>query len=107
PVLNNQSSWFLAYKKNRGLDDVKKLWRVFKLALEKDPLKNEEFAEAFDDALTVKQTNLNLTMGLFWIRSETFLNLDHVNRTYLKIKLPPKGLSAKFYIDTLHEVSKM
>jgi 5-methylcytosine-specific restriction enzyme B len=49
---------------------------------------------------------LNLTMGLFWIRPETFLNLDQTNRSYLKIKLPPKGLTAKFYIDTLCEVSK-
>lgn len=107
PVVNNFSSWFIAYKRDRGLDDVKKLWRVFQLALDKDPLTNDEFIKSFDDALTVKQTNLNLTMGLFWIRPEAFLNLDHVNRKYLKVKLPPKGLTAKFYIDTLNNASKI
>lgn len=107
PVVNNFSSWFIAYKKNRAIDDVKKLWRVFQLALDDDPLQNNDFVKAFDDALTVKQTNLNLTMGLFWIRPETFLNLDYLNRELLKLKLPPKGLTAKFYIDTLHDISKM
>jgi 5-methylcytosine-specific restriction protein B len=104
PIVNNQSSWFIAYQKSRKPDDVARLWRVFRLALRDDPLDDQEFLEAFDAALEVRRTNLNLTMGLFWIRPDTFLNLDQVNRKYLKIKLPTDGLSAEFYARTVKSV---
>ncbi len=72
PVLNNMKSWFFPNQISRGISDVGRLWRVFQLALEDNPLENEEFIKAFDEALAVKQTNVNLTMGLFWIRPQTF-----------------------------------
>src|SRR5574342_508077 len=99
PVLNNLKSWFIPDQTARQLEEVGKLWRVFRLGLGEDPLGNEQFLEAFDAALTVKQTNVNLTMGLFWIRPGTFLNLDQNNREYLSIRLPADGLTAKFYAE--------
>ncbi|MCL4298454.1 MAG: AAA family ATPase [Anaerolineae bacterium] len=104
PTLNNMKSWFIPYQESRDIGDVGRLWRVFQLALEKEPLKQADFLQAFDDALKVKSTNINLTMGLFWIRPYTFLNLDQTNRTYLRIKLPASGLTAKFYSDTLQSI---
>ena len=104
PILNNQRSWFIGYRSNRKIDDVARLWRVFRLALGEKPLNDPEFLDAFDKALEVACTNLNLTMGLFWIRPENFLNLDHTNRQYLGIKLPPSGLSAEFYRTTVESV---
>jgi 5-methylcytosine-specific restriction protein B len=104
PVLNNLKSWFFADQTSRQVDDVAKLWRVFELALNETPLKNKSFMEAFDQALAVKQINVNLTMGLFWIRPDTFLNLDQYNRSYLEIKLPVGGLSSKFYLNTIKQV---
>jgi 5-methylcytosine-specific restriction enzyme B len=104
PILNNQNSWFFAYQPWRKSHDIPRLWRVFRLALGDNPLENVDFLKAFDEALEVKYTNLNLTMGLFWIRSDTFLNLDLTNRQYLKLKLPASGLSAKYYRDTIHSV---
>ena len=83
---------------------MRKLWRVFQLALAGNPLENAEFAQAFDEALSVKQTNVNLTMGLFWIRPDTFLGLDHTNRSYLGVRLPEGGLTAKFYFSTIQAV---
>lgn len=106
PVLNNQRSWFIAYQHKRTDTDVARLWNVFRLALREKPLDDPEFLNAFDDALEVRCTNLNLTMGLFWIRPNTFLNLDQTNRTYLKIKLPSSGLNSIFYRDTVREVQK-
>src|SRR5882672_7964090 len=85
PILNNQRSWFIAYQYEREADDVAKLWRVFKLALGDDPLNNDDFKSAFDEALGVRGVNVNLTMGLFWIRPDTFLNLDSTNRSLLRI----------------------
>lgn len=107
PVLSNMSSWFISYQGKRKPEDVERLWKVFVLALqEKEPLRSEAFRDAFDNALAVRRTNINLTMGLFWIRPEAFLNIDQVNRSHLDIKLPSKGISAKFYIDTIEAIRK-
>ncbi len=105
PVVNNQRSWFIAYAAKRGHDDVATLWNVFRQALSDNPLDNPDFLNAFDSALDVWGVSTNLTMGLFWIRPDTFLNLDSVNRSYLDIKLPPQGLSAEFYIKTVKSVT--
>jgi 5-methylcytosine-specific restriction protein B len=100
PVLNNLRSWFFPNQTSRDANDIGRLWRVFQLALsEQDPLESKEFLKAFDEALKVKQTNVNLTMGLFWVRPDTFLNLDQNNREYLGIRLPADGLTAKFYAE--------
>jgi len=105
PVLNNQSSWFFDYQHARGPDDIAKLWRVFRLAMSENPHDNPDFWQAFDDALTVRRTNINLTMGLFWIRPYDFISLDSVNRAYLKITMPKKGLDAQFYRSFLQSVA--
>jgi len=104
PVLNNQRSWFFWYKPQKAINDVDKLWRVFKLALDKNPLENPEFLEAFDSALSVRGTNIILTMGLFWVRPYTFLSLDKTNRDYLNITLPNSGLSSDFYIALMKKI---
>ena len=104
PVLHGMKSWFIAYQRKRGANDVDKLWNVFKLALAENPLDNPAFVRAFDDALQVRGTNVNLTMGLFWIRPDFFLNLDKKNREYLRIRLPKEGLNAAFYIKTVREM---
>jgi 5-methylcytosine-specific restriction protein B len=107
PVLDNRKSWFFTYKNTRKTGDIPKLWRVFQLALERSPLKNKGFLRTFDDALTVKGTDVNLTMGLFWLDPHTFLNLDQLNRKHLGIKLPAKGLNAKFYAETVMQVQSL
>src|SRR5215216_330519 len=101
PVLNNMKSWFFPDQKSRGRNDIQRLWQVFQLALKENPLEQKEFWQSFDEALKVKQTNVNLTMGLFWIRPHTFLNLDQNNRTYLGIRLPEGGLTAQSYAETM------
>ena len=106
PVLNNMRSWFFPNQTARDINDIGRLWRVFQLALQDNPLGNANFLQAFDEALEVKQTNVNLTMGLFWIRPEVFLSLDENSRDYLGIRLPARGLSAKFYADTLKSVQE-
>jgi len=102
PLLNNMKSWFFTSQPSRRAGDVGCLWRVFQAALTANPLEDQEFLLAFDEALLVKQTNVNLTMGLFWIRPETFLSLDATTRTYLGVRLPQEGLNARFYVKTIH-----
>ncbi len=104
PILNNMRSWLVPYQHSRGRDDVAKLWQVFREAQSDNPLDSAGFAAAFDNAIKLRGVSTNLTMGLFWIRPDTFLNLDKRNRKYLKIKLPRQGLNAKFYISTVKDV---
>ena len=104
PLLNNKKSWFFSGQPSRRLGDVRKLWHVFRVALTEKPLENEEFLQVFDEVLQVKQTNVNLTMGLFWIRPESFLSLDGTNRAYLGIRLPQEGLNARFYAEAIRTV---
>jgi 5-methylcytosine-specific restriction protein B len=105
PLLNNQRSWFFSYQNERKEHDIPRLWRVFRLALGPDPLHDSDFLQSFDEALEVKGTNFNLTIGLFWIRPHTFLNLDQNNRRLLEVKLPSTGLSSKFYVEIVESVS--
>lgn len=105
PVLNNQRSWFFAYAAKRRPDDVPALWRLFEMALAENPL-TKSFGEAFDQALDVKGVNVNLTMGLFWIRPDLFLSLDSVMRKHASIRLPPAGLRFKSYLQILEDVNK-
>ncbi|MCB9665797.1 MAG: AAA family ATPase [Alphaproteobacteria bacterium] len=101
PLLNNQASWFFAYQAKRRPGDLERLWDVFELALEPDPLANPAFGPAFDEALTVSQVNVNLTMALFWIRPDVFLTLDKTMRSYTGIKLPSRGIDHAFYAHTI------
>ncbi len=101
PVVNNQQSWFFAYAGQRKPADIPSLWHLFQLAQEEDPLSNPEFAGSFDKALEVRGVNVNLTMGLFWIRPELFLSVDGVMRDYAGIKLPPTGLTFDAYLGIL------
>lgn len=104
PLLPGMKSRFIAFQQKRRADDVDKLWHVFNLALGENPLDNPEFVRAFDDALQVRSTNINLTMGLFWIRPDVFLSLDSKSRHHLSIRRPQGGLSAEFYIKTVRQI---
>src|SRR5690606_9807767 len=45
-------------------------------------------------------------MALFWVRPNMFLSLDRHMRTFLNIRLPPKGLTAEFYRQVIAEVQE-
>ena len=51
PILNNLKSWFFPYQTARDVNDMPKLWQVFKLGLEKAPLNNDEFLQAFPEGV--------------------------------------------------------
>lgn len=103
PILNNQKSWLFRYQEGRKPDDIPHLWRVFRLALQENPLQNRDFLTAFDEALAISNVNINLTMGLFWVHPHTFLSLDSQNRSYLNINMPKGGLTAEFYADVVRQ----
>lgn len=118
PVLNSQNALYYKFIGVRGENDIDDLWGLFEsaIAYDKSPTeKNKErFSKYFDLAINIKgNANGKITMGLFWILPNTFLNLDSRNEWYIydsgKIpedivkKLPKiKGkISAKEYFGVL------
>lgn len=79
PTANAQKVWLFSYKKDRGLNDVERLWTFFKAALN-DQITNELFA----DIITIKNTGkTKITEGLFYIAPERFLPINTQSRPYL------------------------
>lgn len=87
PVLMNLSAWFFAYKNNRGIKDIDNLWNLFECALAyaDDPSDSTRtnFIEIYDVVLNQKMIKWNITMGLYWVRPYTFINLDSTNRNFI------------------------
>lgn len=106
PLLSNMNSWFFSYQKDRKPGDIPKLWEVFVRAVGKTPFSDPQFSKAFDEALTVRNTNVNLTTGLFWIRPRVFLSLDQNIRKFLNIKLPASGLTSEFFRKAVEDLKK-
>lgn len=88
PVTMNLSSSFFAYKENRGEHDIDNLWNLFEKALSYSKDNSEtnraEFINAYDTVIKQKQVKWNITMGLYWIRPNTFINLDSTNRAFVQ-----------------------
>ena len=89
PILNNMAATFYAFTgdSRRTEDDLDNLWALFEAAInlaEKDALdRRSKFVDLFDKVKKQYAIRWNITMGLFWIRPYTFINLDSRNREYL------------------------
>lgn len=86
PVLNNMSATFYYFSGERGEKDIDNLWSLFRYAISyADKQENEvEFITAFNTVVAQKGVSWNITMGLYWIRPMTFINLDARNRKLLE-----------------------
>jgi 5-methylcytosine-specific restriction protein B len=88
PVLNNMNATFYLFSGEREETDIDDFWDLFETALayadKPDAEKRKHFVACFDRALAKKFVgNGKLTMGLYWIAPETYLNLDQRNVWYL------------------------
>lgn len=87
PILNPKKStfyWFIG----RSKEDIPNLWKMFESAIRYADVPTAEnrkqFLYFFDTCQKQKGVKWNLTMGLFWIRPNTYLNLDERNRWYIE-----------------------
>lgn len=90
PTLMNQAAWFFRYEKNRGAQDIDKLWDLFATAIEfadSDNVDQTKFVNSFDAALAVAGVKWNITMGLYWIRPWDFVTLDRNTREFIEEQL--------------------
>lgn len=116
PVLNVLNATYYRFINERDQDDIDDLWKLFisalKYAQEPTDKNKASFSEFFSRAVKMKGNgNAKITMGLYWIAPETFMNLDSRNRWYIyeAKKLPaefvqtlpnvPDRLSAAVYFD--------
>ena len=88
PVLNNQNAVFYYFIDKRGASDIDDLWSLFGSALKyaADPSADNRvvFSKYFDLVINKKGSgNSKITIGLYWISPDVFLNLDSRNRWYI------------------------
>lgn len=97
PVLNNQNATFYLFSYERGEKDIDDLWDLFQSALwyadNPNPESFESVSKYFDIAINKKGNgNSKITMGLYWIAPDHYLNLDKRNTWYIyeSGKIPPE-----------------
>ena len=87
PVLNNLKATFYAFKEDRKADDIDNIWNVFEAALRLADNYTEqnrkEFSKWYELVHDQRCIRWNITMGLYWIRPYTYINLDSRNRWYI------------------------
>ena len=104
PTLVNNNPALYRYKEGKDgingkvLNYINNLWSVFEAALgysksPEVPNAKKKFIEVFDRALAQENVKWNLSMGLFWIRPNEFVNLDQYNFEYVKELLKKENSS--------------
>lgn len=87
PLLNNLSATFYRFMGEREPGDIDRLWDMFACALDYDRDASNEnrkkFEAVFDKVSSQRGVKWNLTMGLYWIRPYTYVNLDSRNRWFI------------------------
>lgn len=88
PVLNPQNAVFYPFLSERRDSDIDELWELFDAALvyAGNPTADNRarVAKHFDVAVNIKYNgNSKITMGLYWIAPDAFLNLDQRNTWYI------------------------
>lgn len=88
PVLNNQNATFYYFSGSRDDGDIDDLWDLFESALayadNPMPKNHSRLSKYFDLAINKKGNgNSKITMGIYWIAPDSFLNLDQRNTWYI------------------------
>lgn len=99
PVLDNRKSFFAG---------VSEIWDLFVLSIKAAQTNTftDEFKAAFEKAIVVKDNGLaSITMGLYWIRPNTFMPLDGNSRSFIHsqygISAPDAPCSGDDYVKFL------
>ncbi|SQI29898.1 5-methylcytosine-specific restriction protein B [Rhodococcus coprophilus] len=90
PVVSNLNSWFIRYENGRSPGEVDRLWDLAEATTAYAAVGNEDTRErlvaAFDAA--ARGNTRQLSMGIYWIRPETFAAYDQVNAGFLVGQYP-------------------
>ena len=88
PVLNNQNATFYYFIGEREESDIEDLWVFFEWALayakEKSKQNKMGVSNGFNSVVNKKGNgNSKITMGLYWIAPDVYMNLDSRNEWYI------------------------
>lgn len=103
PVVNNLSSWFFGWDKDRSPDEIDAFWDLCEAAVAyaADPNEGtrEHLVTSFDEAAS--GDTRKLTMGIFWTRPEHYAAYDSRNTAFLRKRHPEvaSGLALGSRID--------
>lgn len=97
PVLNNKKATFYSFADDRKTNDIDNLWKIFAAALNYAKFHSKEskaeFIKNYNLALLQKGVKWNLTMALYWISPQEYINLDSRNRWFI---LNPENMPLNF-----------
>ncbi|MDD3601998.1 MAG: hypothetical protein PHZ17_01625 [Sulfurovum sp.] len=79
PVLNNQKSWFFAYKYDKLENDIDLLWELFESFMS-----DKISGDLFDRCLEIKGVKQNITMAFYWIKPNEYIALDKNTVEFIK-----------------------
>lgn len=105
PVLNNQNATYYDFQDTRADNDIDDLWDLFTNALKytnDQSLNNKnDLSKSFDTIINKRGNgNSKVTMGLYWIAPEIFLNLDSRNEWFIY----ESGRLPKDLVESLPEI---
>lgn len=88
PILDVRNATYYAFEGERNDNDIDNIWNLYEQALTYSKDKSEknktELKKWFDIVINIKFVgNSKLTMGLYWIAPDTYLNLDKRNVWYI------------------------
>ena len=79
PTVNSQRAFFFNWA-DKNKESIEQFWELFEgVVLEKD------ISKIFDKMVNKTVSQYSLTMILYWIAPDRYLNLDGRNRSYLKL----------------------
>lgn len=82
PVVHPMKSWFFRWQFERKPEDIPALWAFAEAIVKNAP--QDVVPELFSRCIDVASVTVtNLSMGMFWMRPDTFLALDRRNRELL------------------------
>jgi hypothetical protein len=82
PIMNPMMSWFMPWESERDPGDVPALWDYAAQIVRRTP--DQVNPDLFKRCLLVHCVSItNLTMGMFWMRPDTYLALDSRNKKRL------------------------
>ena len=108
PVVNNlKAAFFYGIKFREKNNDVDNLWEIYEQAINFDLSNTKKFEEYYSKCIEQPGVKWNLSMGLFWIRPDTFIPLDSNTRNHLADKfniIIKKPISGTEYVELLKKL---
>lgn len=84
PIMHPQKSWFFSFEKDREKDAIDTLWDFAEAIVKQQPKALPP--DLFGRCLGIRMVGVaNLTMGMFWMRPDSYVAIDSVNLAYLKL----------------------